>query len=202
MFFLFKDFAATLFSFEVWIAYLRLSESAKLDILNGWLNKNTFPTWRLAWSQSWEDTNWLIWPILNKKICNKNFWIESDHYFPKNSRFENFKKALTPCCQCCQCVSYEVTEGRYQCVCLLYAGRFPIITNIGLWTLLTDIVPHAMQRVVLFEGGNTKKTCNSHFSFASWSTAKFPDMSKTLGQSKRFPKLLFNLQFSTTCTFL
>ena len=114
----------------------------------------------------------------------------------KNWRFENFTKALTPCCQCCQCVSYEVTEGRYQCVCLLYAGRFPIITNIGLWTLLTDIVPHAMQRVVLFVRWQNKKTCNSHFSCASWSTAKSPDMSKTLGQSKRFPKLLFNLQFS------
>ena len=75
----------------------------------------------------------------------------------KNWRFENFTKALTPCCQCCQCVSYEVTEGRYQCVCLLYAGRFPIITNIGLWTLLTDIVPHAMQRVVLFVWWQNKK---------------------------------------------
>ena len=119
----------------------------------------------------------------------------------KNWRFENFTKALTPCCQCCQCVSYEVTEGRYQCVCLLYAGRFPIITNIGLWTLLTDIVPHAMQRVVLFVRWHNKKTCNSHFSCASWSTAKSPDMSKTLGQSKRFPKLFFNLQFSQLAHF-
>ena len=94
MFFLFKDFAATLFSFEVWIAYLRLSESAKLDVLNGWLNKNTFPTWRLAWSQSWEDTNWLIWPILNKQIYNKNFWIESDHYFPKTDGLKISRRHL------------------------------------------------------------------------------------------------------------
>ena len=73
MFFLFKDFAATLFSFEVWIAYLRLSESAKLDVLNGWLNKNTFPTWGLAWSQSWEDTNWLICPFWTNKSATKTF---------------------------------------------------------------------------------------------------------------------------------
>ena len=95
--------------------------------------------------------------ILKKKNLQQKLLDWKWPLLSKNWRFENFTKALTPCCQCCQCVSYEVTEGRYQCVCLLYAGRFPIITNIGLWTLLTDIVPHAMQRVVLFVRWQNKK---------------------------------------------
>ena len=201
MFFLFKDFAATLFSFEVWIAYLRLSESAKLDVLNGWLNKNTFPTWRLAWSQSWEDTNWLIWPILNKQIYNKNFWIESDHYFPKTDGLKISRRHLHLVVNV-----VNVSHMRWlravisaSVYCTLDVFLLSQTLDCELCSLTLSHMP--CNGLFFLWGGKTKKTCNSHFSCASWSTAKSPDMSKTLGQSKRFPKLFFNLQFSQLAHF-
>ena len=151
------------FLFQFWIAYLRLRESAKLDVWNYWLKNGTFS---FVW----------VMPICTEvlpDLLQSNYeW----HIIFKYVFYTNFTKTCTHTLLSIglRWGDWEVLSVRLfivRCCCcsatLLFSQH---------WTRLTDIVLHAMQQGPCYRDGTLCLLCrNKNFVI-------FTNMLETLGQ--------------------
>ena len=194
------------FLFQFWIAYLRLRESAKLDVWNYWLKNGTFSLkcrlsfdllWFIAqgdselcenvylcvdcgglWGGGGSNFVWVM-PICTEvlpDLLQSNYeW----HIIFKYVFYTNFTKTCTHTLLSIglRWGDWEVLSVRLfivrSCCCsatLLFSQH---------WTLLTDIVLHAMQQGPCYRDGTLCLLCrNKNFVI-------FTNMLETLGQFKR-----------------